>query len=210
MANTKYEQNRPIFQMGAIVPASKMEVITIGLGRGRDISDLTIMRKGCEEYKVFCHTPEGDIVVATKEHPEGDTYDGDRTVVVRVLGGQVFLNGLYDLYCPEEERIAKLLGNPFKLDELLTQEQLDELEPVLLAGSVIKPSLAPEEPGRRVIQITPEMVGADGTVKCQCPWDPEGVLTDMEPGDFFLVQDEATFKGYRIGKEEFEMTHKLD
>lgn len=205
-----YEQNQPIFERGTIVPCTKMSVLTIGLGLGRDICDLIIERDGEDEedYKVFQHIP-GHILVATKEHPEGDSYADNLTVVVRVLDGRVLINGQYDLYCPGEDKIGKLLSNPVNLDQLLSKEQLDELEPLFLVASDIRPSLAPEDPCRMVICITDDMVGEAGTIKCQCPWDPDNVLTDLYPGDFFLVQDPETFKGYRIGKEEFELTHKL-
>ena len=50
----------------------------------------------------------------------------------------------------------------------------------------------------KVIVITDDMVGEDGYIFCHCPWDPEDVLTKLYPGDVFLVEDEATFMGYRI------------
>ena len=203
-------QNKTIFEQGNIVACTKMEVITIGLGRGRDIEDLTVLHKDTEDYKVFQHDDNGNIIVSTKEQPQGCVYSGDLTVVVRVLDGQVLIGGLYDLYCPPADKIAKLLGNPFKLEKLLNDEQLADLEPIFLASSKIIPSVAPAEPGRKVIQITSEMVGSGGTIKCHCPWDPAEVLTDLYEGDFFLVEDEALYKGYRIGREEFELTHKLD
>lgn len=190
--------NERILKMGTIVGTTKLPVITIGLGPVSELEDLdgTIWHR------------DGKVVIATKEAPEGCTYEQDRTVVVRVIGGKVKMNGLYDIYAPNASKIEKLLSNPFELSSL-PLDQLDELQPVLNMASEVRPSIAPAEYGRKVIVITDEMVNEQGYINCHCPWDPDGVLTKLYVGDVFLVEDEATCKGYRIGKEEFEGTHKL-
>ena len=191
--------NARILNEGTIVGATKLPVITIGIGRVSGLEDLpgTIWHE------------DGKVVIATKEAPEGCTYEQDRTVVVRVIGGKVKMSGLYDIYAPNESKIQKLLSNPFDLNSL-PSEQLNELQPILNVASEVRPSIAPAEYGRKVIVITDEMVGEQGYVDCHCPWDPEDVLTKLYAGDIFLVEDEDTCKGYRIGKEEFEGTHQLD
>ncbi len=192
--------NERILKEGTIVGATKLPVITIGLGRVSELKNLdgTIWRDG-----------NGQVVIATKEAPTGCLYDQDRTVVVRVIGGKVKMNGLYDIYAPDPSKIEKLLSKPF-CPRSLPFDQLYELDPILRVASELRPSIAPAEYGRRVIVITDKMVGEQGYIDCHCPWDPDDVLTHLYVGDIFLVEDEKTCKGYRIGKEEFEGTHKLD
>lgn len=191
--------NERILKEGTIVEATKLPVITIGIGPVAKLKDL--------EGTIWHH--DGNVVIATKEAPEGCTYEQERTVVVRVIGDKVKMNGLYDIYAPNSSKIEKLLSNPFELKSL-PSDQLDELQPILNIASVVRPSIAPAEYGRKVIVITDEMVGKHGYIDCHCPWDPDNVLTKLYVGDIFLVEDEETCNGYRIGKEEFESTHKLN
>jgi len=83
-----------------------------------------------------------------------------------------------------------------------------ELKPLLDVASEVRPAIAPGKSGRRVIVITSEMISAGVTV-CYNEWDPE-TPCDLEEGDVFLVSDETTFKGYRIGREEFAGTHRFE
>ena len=191
--------NARILNEGTIVGATKLPVITIGIGKVSELKDL--------DGTIWHHN--GNVVITTKEAPDGCTYEQDRTVVVRVIGGKVKMNGLYDIYAPNASKIEKLLGNPFDL-ATLPSDQLNELKPILAIAAEVRPSIAPAEYGRKVIIITDEMVGEQGYVDCHCPWDPEDVLTKLYTGDIFLVEDEETCKGYRIGKEEFYGTHSLD
>ena len=191
--------NERILKEGTIVGATKLPVITIGIGPVSELKDL--------DGTIWHH--DGKVVIATKEAPEGCTYEQERTAVVRVIGGKVKMNGLYDIYAPDAKKIEKLLNNPFDLKSL-PSDQFDELQPILNVASEVRPSIAPAEYGRRVIVITDEMVGEQGYIHCHCPWDSDDVLTKLYAGDIFLVEDEETCKGYRIGKEEFDGTHKLD
>ena len=192
--------NEKIIKTGTIVSATKLPVITIGIGRVSELKDLpdTIWHE------------DGKVVIATKEAPEGCTYEQDRIVVVRVIGDKVKMNGLFDIYAPNSNKIEKLLSNPIELSEYLKPELMTELQPVLAVASEVRPSLAPAETGRKVIIITKEMVGERGYTECHCPWDPDDVLTKLFVGDIFLVEDKKTYTGYRIGKEEFEGTYALD
>lgn len=189
--------NAKIISEGTIVSATKLPVVTIGLGAVSKLKELE---------GVIWHDDDGNVVIKTKEAPDGCLYEQDRTVVVRVIGDKVKMNGLYDIYAPAPSKIEKLLSNPIELDSL-PLEQNDELFPVLMVASEIRPSLAPAEPGRRVIVITKDMLDGNEYIECHCPWDPDDVLTKLYEGDIFLVEDEATCKGYRIGREEFEGTH---
>ena len=201
--------NEQIMRMGTIVGATKLPVITIGIGEVSKLKDLP---------KTIWHNDKGEVVIATKEAPDGCIYDQSRIAVVRVIGGKVLINGLYDIYAPDPSKIEKLLSNnPFELlgepgmpGNLSSEEDLKAFNAILNVASEVRPSIAPAEPGRKVIVITEDMVGENGYIECHCPWDPEDVLTKLYVGDIFLVEDEATCKGYRIGKEEFEGTHKLE
>jgi len=191
--------NSTIIQRGTIVSATKLPIITIGIGKVKDLRDLE---------GVIWH--EGStVVIKTKEAPNGCVYFQDRTAVVRIIGEQVKISGMYDIYAPDDSKIEKLLSRPFDLNAL-TEQQKDELQPILSIGNDIRPSLAPAETGRKVIVITDEVLDGAESIQCHCPWDPEDVFTALYKGDIFLVQDEATCKGYRIGKNEFEGTHMLD
>lgn len=191
--------NERILKEGIIVRATKLPVITIGIGPVSQLRDLN---------GIIWHD-DGNVVIATKEAPEGCTYEQERTAVVRIIGDKVKMNGLYDIYAPNASKTEKLLNNTFDL-ESLPYDQLDELQPILNVASNVRPSIAPVEYGRKVIVITDKMVGEQGYIDCHCPWDSDDVLTHLYVGDIFLVEDEETCKGYRIGKEEFVGTHKLE
>ena len=190
--------NEKIFEMGTIIGARKIEVITIGLGLVKDLGDLK---------SVIWHNEEGKTVIVTKEAPQGCTYDGDRTVVVRVIDGRVLIGGKYDIYAPGEDKIEKLLRKPYDLSKL-SEEQIAELKPLLNVASEFRPAIAPGESGRRVIVITKEMISAGVTV-CYNEWDLE-TPCPLEEGDIFLVSDESNLNGYRIGREEFKGTHQFE
>ena len=190
--------NEKIFEMGAIVGARKIEVITIGLGKVKELSNLE---------DVIWHNADGKTVIVTKEAPQGCTYDDDRTVVVRVIDGKVLIGGKYDIYAPGEDKIEKLLRKPYDLSEL-SEEQMMDLKPLLDVASEVRPAIAPGESGRRVIVITAEMIAA-GVTECYNEWDPETPCA-LEEGDVFLVSDKSQFKGYRIGREEFTGTHQFE
>lgn len=192
--------NEEIIKKGKVQFATKLSVLTIGIGPVGTLRDLP---------GVVRHDDNNEVIIATKEAPEGCRYDQDRIAVVRIIGGKVKMNDMYDIYAPAKNKIDKLLSNPFDLNTL-TKEQLEDLKPILSIASEVVPSLAPEESGRSIIVITPEMCGDEGYVNCHCPWDPEDVLTKMYPGDIFLIENEEEYKGYRIGKDEFNSTHVID
>lgn len=201
------KMNVEIMKKGGVQGATKLPVVTIGLGKVADLRDLTI-KVGDEDKKIIWHNEAGQVVIATKEHPEGDVYDQERPVVARVIGDKVLIGGLYDIYAPAPEKIGKLLSNPINITEHLAQEQLDQLAPLLVAASKIQPSLAPAEYGRKVVHITEEMVGEVGYVECVCTWhEKSGQTTKLYAGDVFLIEDEEKGHGYRIGAEEYRDTH---
>jgi len=173
-------------------------VVTIGLGLVKDLGDLK---------DVIWHNADDKTVISTKEAPQGCIYADDRTVVVRVIDGKVLIDGKFDIYAPGEDIMEELLRKPYDLSEL-SEEQMAELKPLLDVASEVRPAIAPGKSGRRVIVITSEMISAGVTV-CYNEWDPE-TPCDLEEGDVFLVSDETTFKGYRIGREEFAGTHRFE
>ena len=189
--------NAKIINEGKIVTATKLPVVTIGLGK---VSKLK------EVEGVIWHDSSGNTIIRTKEAPCGCFYKQDRTVVVRIIGSKVKMRGLYDIYAPAPGKIEKLLSNTIDLNSLSLVQRV-QLAPILWAASKVQPSLAPAEPGRKVIVITKEMLHGNEFIECHCPWDPDYVMTKLYSGDIFLVEDEATCKGYRIGREEFNGTH---
>ena len=192
--------NEKIFEQGTIRRARKIEVITIGLGLVKDLGNLK---------NVIWRDKDGKTMIATKEAPapKGCHYDEDRTAVVRIIDGKVLINGLYDIYAPENEKIIKLLKNSFNMSNL-SEKQKKELQPLLDVATDICPAIAPGENGRKVIVITEEMISA-GITTCFNEWDPENPCK-LESGDVFLVTDEKQFTGYRIGREEFAGTHQFE
>lgn len=202
MANNINEQ---IMRKGTIVRATKLPVTTFGLGPVSKLKDLP---------GTIWHDENNNVVIATKEAPDGCIYDQSRIAVVRIIKGKVKINGLYDIYAPDPSKIENLLSHPFEYrtppEEIFSNENSQELQAILDVASEIRPSITPAEHGRKVIIITNKMVNENGYIECHCPWDADYVLTKLYPGDVFLVEDEKSFKGYRIGKEEFEGTHKLD
>ena len=188
-----------IFEKGTMVSATKLPVFTIGLGNVAEHKEVP---------GTICHE-NGKVVICTKEQPEGCVYDQERTAVVRVIGEKVLMNGLYDIYAPENSKVEKILSNPVDLFRSLTDEQLEELKP-LFEACVRSPraSMAPAEYGRRVIIITDEMI-SEGITECYNEWEPE-TPCKLCSGDVFVVTDESQMTGYRIGKDEFSGTHALD
>lgn len=190
--------NQKIFELGTIVGARKIQVVTIGLGKVKNLGELK---------DIIWHNADGKTVIATKEAPQGCTYDDNRTVVVRVIDGKVMIGNKYDIYAPSEDKIEKLLKKPYDLSKL-PEEKMAELKPLLDVASDVCPAIAPGESGRRVIVITAEMIAA-GVTECYNEWDLETPCV-LEEGDVFLVSDESQFKGYRIGCEEFAGTHQFE
>lgn len=191
--------NERIIKNGTVVKATKLPVIKIGLGVVSELKDLS---------GTIWHQ-DGEVVIATKEAPKGCIYPQERIAVVRVIGGKVKMDGLYDIYAPTMSKIERLLSNPFDLNTL-PSNQLEELQPLLSVASEVCPSIAPAEHGRKVIIITDDMIGKRGYINCHCPWDGTHVMTRLYAGDVFLIEDEDFCTGYRIGKDEFKATHILE
>ncbi len=188
--------NENILKKGTIVEAIKLPVITIEIGPVKNLKDLS---------GVIWHD-RGNVVIATKEAPDGCIYDQNRIAVVRIINSKVKMNGMFDIYAIDKNKAEKLLNKPFDLNSL-SYEQIKELKPLLDVSSNICPSVTPAEYGRKVVVITEDMIGEQGYTYCHCSWEPEEVKTKMFKGDVFLIEDEKNCQGYRIGREEFEETH---
>lgn len=201
MADHIYKQNLETIDSGVVRHATKLEVVTIGLG---PIKDLGVL---CGSIWYDYH---GNVVVSTKENPEGFIYNQDRTLVVRILGGQVKIKGRYDLYAPEPEKLHKLLKNRFDVASL-PERQFEDLEPLFAVASDIQGAIAPSEE-RWVIVITRAMLRGSDHLVCELPleWADKPTFANLYEGDVFVIEDKSSGKGYRIGKEEFELTHKLN
>lgn len=188
--------NEKIFRRGTIVNAKKIEVLTFSLGPVGQLKELN---------GVIDCTPEGVVKLHTKESPaSGTAYPADHIAVVRVLGGKVFIDGKYDIYTLSLDKASAKLVNAINPATLLTAMQLKELQPLFnVASQKVYGYITPVE-SRRVIVITSNM----DVHTCYNEWDPKTPCT-MDIGDVFVVSDESTYTGYRIGKEEFAETHIL-
>ncbi len=205
MADYIYKENKNnIIAKGTVRPATKLPVVTIGLGRVRDLRELP---------GVVSKNENGDTVIVTKEHLNGIAYPQSWTAITRVIDGKVLINGHYDLYAVKDEKLPKLLGNRIDLSDHLDETQLAELQPIFGVASEITPSLAPANSGRKVIEITKEMLGDSDHIQCELPlsWNNgQPSSTPLYEGDIFVMENEETGKGYRIGREEFAGTHRFD
>lgn len=187
--------NKKIFQNGNIVSAKKLEVLTFSLGTVGSLKTVPgVVESG-----------DNGIVIHTKESPaSGTIYPADHIAVVRVLGGKVFINDKYDIYTLSPEKASKKLVDPIVPTKVLNKEQELDLKPLFDAASEpVYGYITPVEM-RRVIVITPDME----VNTCYNEWDP-ATPCSMNIGDVFVVSDENTYTGYRIGKEEFAETHVL-
>lgn len=190
--------NAWLFEKGKIVSATKLPVITIGLGEVSKLKELNGI--------IWKDDNDGNVRIRTKEDPSGAKYDPSWQAVVRLFGDKIVIDGEYDLYAVPPEKATKLLGNTFDIDSL-DNWTLSQLVPLLNAASEIRASMSPEEIGRKVILVTEEMLEGCDCKYCNCSWNTDGALTPMGLCDVFVVEDEDKMQGYRIGMEEFFYTH---
>lgn len=185
--------NRIIFKKGTIVNAKKLGVLTFSLG---EVGKLRPVEGVIEP------TNEG-VVIHTKESPaEGTLYPSNFIAVIRILGDKILIKGKYDIYAISPEVAKKKLNNPVE-SVMLSQKQVELLAKVIVSTDNLGIYFTPLEM-RRVIIITEDMK----VNTCYNEWDQK-TPCHMEVGDVFVVTDEKTYSGYRIGKEEFEETHVL-
>lgn len=88
MANNA--KNIRIIECGLIRSATKLSVFAIGLGQVKFLKPVD---------DVIISSNQENILV-TYENPQGFLYDQDCTAVVRIIGGNVLVNGFYDIYTP--------------------------------------------------------------------------------------------------------------
>ncbi len=197
--------NRNVILHGESRRAVKNEVVTILLGKVGDVSDV---------YGVIWRTVNNPnhTYVVNKENPEGTAYDDDWILVVRIIKGRVLINGMFDLYAVKPEKAEQLAKNKVNLEEYSTSEQMEELKPLLESTKSVTTVLTPKE-NRTAILITQDTVERFGNgeeIACYNEWNE---VSSLVPGDVFIVtkfsESNGEYRGYRIGKEEFEGTHEF-
>lgn len=197
--------NRNVILHGESRRAVKNEVVTILLGKVGEVSDV---------YGVIWRTVNNPnhTYVVNKENPEGTAYDDDWILVVRIIKGRVLINGMFDLYAVKPEKAEQLAKNKVNLKEYSTPEQMEELKPLLESTKSVTTVLTPKE-NRTAILITQDTVERFGNgeeIACYNEWNE---VSSLVPGDVFIVtkfsESDGEYRGYRIGKEEFEGTHEF-
>ena len=204
------KKNEWIFKNGTIHTATKLPVLNIGLGLVSDLQDLTITHKGNERLIIW-HNAYKQVVIRTPANPDGGLYFENLPAVVRVIGGHVLSDGLYDISVHSQDEIEKLLSNPITLEAPhVTPKMLAELQPLLNIASNVRPSLDPAEYDRKVIIITDDMVGKEGFIECVCTGDEKsGKTTRLFPSDVFVIENLENLQGYRNTAFEFFSTYEL-
>lgn len=202
LGGKKMTENERILREGTIVRATKLQVITIILGRATDFEELegTVMRN--KNGNIYFYSKDSYTKCPSIEY----SY-----VAVRIIGDQVKTDGLYDFYFPEEEELKNLRKNRIKLG-MLTDDQINELVPLLKVAPEISLCLTVAEKGCEVVVIDEQMVGENGYIKCLCldEDDPDGMLRRFYPGDVFVVVDRINCQGYRLSRKEFSDAYKLE
>lgn len=171
------------------------------------------------------------MAIKTKEQPSGCLYDEENyRPVLRILKGQLLINGMPDVYAWPEKKVQKNLGTDAKeigyatleartnledflnsIEDVNEKKMLEEmfmLIPTLAAHVVVTTA-----EDRECIEVTEEMHD-DGITACVDEWMPvdddgNSTPTLLSIGDYLVVnQDESGDRTvYRVGKEEFHLTH---
>lgn len=197
--------NRNIILHGERHKAVKNKVITILLGKIGEVSDV---------YGVIWRTVSNlnHTYVVNKDNPNGIAYDNDWILVVRIIKDRVLNNGKFDLYAVKPEKAEQLMKNKVDLKEYSTPVQREQLKSLLESTKTVTAVLTPKEnrPAILITQDTVEKFGNGKKIACYNEWNEVSIL---EPGDVFIVtrfnEKDGEYRGYRIGKEEFERTHEF-
>lgn len=206
----KAQNESNILKHGFIRLCQKKEVQNIVFPEWEDMGLLGMMFRQC---------------VCTKEQPDGHIYDENNyQVVLRILDGKVLISGRPDCYCWKIEKLKQVknirdigINSPGALLSLayVLHQIEDSREKALISDFFcglrrdLLLVITPAEM-RKCIEITGEMY-ASGITHCVNQWeevDEKGLAeaTPLSVGDFVIVNDQGI---YRIGKEEFNLTHIL-
>ena len=156
--------------------------------------------------------------VVTKENPNGQIYDElEYVTVMRILGGKLLIDGRVDAYTWKYKKIMANIEYSYPIgihstDALLNLYKIlesisDETEKRAFADMMVCNTRdfmvvsLPEET-RKVIIVNDDIIKATNGVICN-EWTAEESCK-IYLGDAIMVTD---FGFYRIGKEEFLLTH---
>ena len=87
------------------------------------------------------------------------------------------------------------------ITQYLADEQLEELSPLILSGSIFLPSYQGAVYGLKGVIINSDMLDGNEYIECDD--------TRFYEGDVFLIYNEDTLTGTKITKEEFEKEYIL-
>lgn len=187
--------NEKLFEMGVLIPAVKLPLATIDLGKVSALSNLPGV----------IWNANGMVVISTKEFPEGHVFQQDLNAFVRFggVGFKVKTNGFYDIEAFDTQKIKASLGTPYELSTL-PANILTDLKPLIDVASDVTHYICGSLHGFSAIIVTNQMVGSLGYIMCHCSGDPDTKLTKLHYKDVFLVEDAEAKKGFKISMEEFK------
>lgn len=188
----KAGNNLHIQNLGKILDAEKLPVLTITLGKVKDLTPYS---------EVVSKDADGNIRIVTKESgKKGTVYPQDNIAVLRIIGGKLLMNGYYDIYSMSEENCNTKFKDEISLEDTLDENLLNHLEDILKISSNTKAYLSEKE-DRKVIVVSEDTY-------CYNEWDME-TPCKMNKGDIFNITNLDSMMGYRIGKDEASETLKI-
>lgn len=192
-------------------PCTKLEMSNIVFPKWSDLGLLGLMFRQC---------------IRTKEQPNGHIYDEDKfQVVLRIIGGKLFINNKPDCYCWsfsqfEKAKKTELIGTNSSLGLISLANLLNtisnENEKRVLADMLISikrdlllVTLPAEK--RKCIEITEEIYSS-GLTFCVDEWmdvdeNGQAEITALNIGDFLIVSNTGV---YCIRRQEFLETHSME
>lgn len=197
------------------IPATKLQLDNILFPKWSDMGPMGMLIAQC---------------VKTKEQPNGCFYDeAEYRVVLRVLGGNVFMSGRPDSYCWDTEKISNLHLDPKNLPFIGIHSAIG----IIRLGKLLETVTSEKDKNwlaeffcqcnqdyllittpaeqRTVVEVT-EKLYSNGLTACVDQWmkpDENGECpeTQIFIGDYLVISKKGV---YRIGREEFFKTHKLN
>lgn len=209
------DQSKAIVANGTIRTSTQLPVLTVDLGPVGDMLGSII--------GVIEREPDGSVRLYTKEHPEdGFVYDQELHAVVRVIGDHVLdENGKYDIYCPSPKALEKAFTKGTSInswaDTGLAYAEKEALFKVLACASKVRVCITAPKTGRKVVEITSELIQAVGAAgadengeyllvhESYADYDPES-RAKLHVGDVFLIEHDEECSGYPIDGEVFYKT----
>lgn len=208
------DQSKAIVANGIVRTSQQLPVLTVDLG---PVGEMLGSILGVIERE-----PNGMVRLFTKKHPNvGFVYDQSLHAVVRVIGEHVLdKDGKYDIYCPSPKALEKAFSKGTAIaswaDTGLATDEKAALFEVLACASKVRVCITAPKPGRKVVEITPDLITAVGAaatdekgrflmVRESYADDPNS-RARLYAGDIFLIEHEDECSGYPIAGSVFYQT----